>query len=140
MYKSWAVFVGILIAVMVTFNGFLANYVGDYISLIIIHIVGLVALIPILLFKGAKLPRLRGIPIYLFGAGALGVFMVFSSNICFNFLGVSLTLSLILLGQSITSCIIDHYGLFGMEIKRFQKEKLFGFLLVFTGIIAMLIY
>lgn len=140
MYKSFAVFSGILIAFMITFNGLLSNYTGGYLALIIIHVVGLIILIPILLFKRQKLSSLKYIPIYLFGAGAIGIFMVFFTNISFSFLGVSLTVSLGILGQSIASCIIDHYGLLGMEISKFQKEKLFGFVLVFIGIIIMVIY
>ncbi|WP_432661849.1 DMT family transporter [Wukongibacter baidiensis] len=140
MNKLYAVFVGILVSIMVTFNGLLAKYAGDYLSLIIIHLVGLVILLPIMFFKKEKLSNLKGIPIYLFSAGALGVFMVFSNNMTFNFLGVSLTISLVLLGQSIASCIIDHYGLFEMEVKRFQKEKLLGFLLVLIGIVTMFVY
>lgn len=140
MNKLYAVFVGMLVAIMVTFNGLLANYAGDYPALIIIHIVGLIIILPTMFFKREKLSKFKGIPIYLFSAGALGVFMVYSNNLCFNFLGVSLTLSLVLLGQSIASCIIDHYGLLGMEIKRFQKEKLLGFILVSIGIIVMFTY
>ncbi len=140
MNKLYAVFVGMLVAIMVTFNGLLANYAGAYPALIIIHIVGLAIILPTMFLKREKLSKLKGIPIYLFSAGALGVFMVYSNNLCFNFLGVSLTLSLVLLGQSIASCIIDHYGLLGMEIKKFQKEKLLGFILVSIGIIIMFIY
>lgn len=140
MNKLYAVFVGILVSIMVTFNGLLAKYSGDYLSLIIIHLVGLVIILLIMFFKKEKLSNLKGIPIYLFSAGALGVFMVFSNNMSFNFLGVSLTISLVLLGQSIASCIIDHYGLFEMEVKRFQKEKILGFLLVSIGIVTMFLY
>ncbi len=140
MNKLYAVFVGMLIAIMITFNGLLANYAGDYLALVIIHIVGLAVILTIMFLKREKLSSLKGIPIYLFGGGALGVFMVYSNNLTFSFLGVSLTLSLVLLGQSIASCIIDHYGLLGMETKRFQKEKLLGFILISIGIIVMFIY
>lgn len=140
MYRLFAVFSGVLIALMVTFNGSLSNNIGDYSALIIIHLVGLITIICILIVKKVSIPRLQKIPTYLFSAGALGVFMVFSNNICFNYLGVSLTLVLGLSGQSITSCIIDHFGLFGMEVSKFQKEKLLGFILIFIGIISMVIY
>lgn len=139
MNKLYAVFVGMLVSIMVTFNGLLANYSGDYLALIIIHLVGLSIILPIMFVKKEKLSHIKGIPIYLFSAGALGVFMVFSNNISFNSLGVSLTLSLVLLGQSIASCVIDHYGLFEMEVKKFQRRKLFGFILVSIGIITMFI-
>lgn len=140
MYKLFAVFSGILIALMVTFNGSLSNNIGDYSSLIIIHLVGLITITCILIVQKVSIPELQDIPIYLFSAGAIGVFMVFSNNICFNYLGVSLTLVLGLSGQSIASCIIDHFGLFGMEVSKFQKEKLLGFILIFIGIISMVIY
>lgn len=140
MYKLFAVFSGILIALMVTFNGSLSNNIGDYSSLIIIHLVGLITITCILIVQKVSIPKLQDIPIYLFSAGAIGVFMVFSNNICFNYLGVSLTLVLGLSGQSIASCIIDHFGLFGMEVSKFQKEKLLGFILIFIGIISMVIY
>ncbi len=54
MYRSAAVFIGILIAIMVTFNGVLANYTDQYVSILIIHIVGLISLIIILILKKQK--------------------------------------------------------------------------------------
>ncbi|SKC85218.1 DMT family transporter [Maledivibacter halophilus] len=140
MYKLFAVFSGVLIALMVTCNGSLSRNIGDELSLIVIHLLGLITIVGILIIRKKDVPKLKNIPIYLFSAGALGVFMVFSNNICFNYLGVSLTLALGLLGQSIASCIIDHFGLFGMEVSKFKKEKLFGFILIFIGIISMVIY
>lgn len=140
MHKLFAVFIGIVIAFMITCNGLLSNYVGDYVTLIVIHIVGLITSISILLLKKERISKLREIPVYLFSAGAIGVLLLFLNNLCFSFLGVSLTLALGLLGQSVAACTIDHYGLFGMEIKKFKKEKLVGFILIFMGIIIMVIY
>ncbi|SHK04002.1 DMT family transporter [Paramaledivibacter caminithermalis] len=140
MYKLFVVLSGILVALMVTCNGILSNYIGDYPALILIHGVGLITIIAVLILKKQRLPKLKGVPIYLLSAGALGVFMIFSNNICFTYLGISLTVALGLLGQAIASCIIDHFGLFGMEISKFQKEKIIGFILIFAGIACMVIY
>lgn len=140
MYKGSAIFIGALIAIMVTFNGVLAGYLGNYQSIFVVNIVGLIAVSLILIIKRKRIKLNRHIPIYLYTAGAIGVFLVFFNNLNFNYLGVSLTLSIGLLGQSITSGVIDHYGLFGMEVHKFHKEKLFGFLLISIGIAIMIFF
>lgn len=140
MYKISAVFIGILIAIMVTFNGTLANYTNQYQSILIIHIVGLIAVIIILIFRKEKFIIIKNIPIYLFTGGLIGVLMVFLNNLCFNFLGASLTLSLGIFGQLILACFIDHYGLFGLNTYKFKKKKIIGFLIILSGLVTMIIY
>jgi len=140
MYKVSAVLIGILIAIMVTFNGTLANYTDQYQSILIIHIVGLIAVIVILLFKKEKLRLNKNIPIYLFSGGLIGVLMVFLNNLCFNSIGASLTLSLGIFGQLVLACFIDHYGLFGLNIYKFKKKKIIGFCIIVSGLVTMIIY
>ncbi|MBU3093609.1 DMT family transporter [Clostridium sp. CF011] len=140
MYKASAVFIGILIAIMVTFNGILANYTDQYVSILIIHIVGLIAVITVLLFKKEKFKIPKNTPLYLFSGGFIGVFMVFFNSLCFNLLGASLTLSLGIFGQLVLACFIDHYGLFGLNIYKFKKKKVVGFFIIFLGLVTMIIY
>lgn len=140
MYKASAVFIGILIAIMVTFNGILANCTDQYVSILIIHIVGLIAVITVLIFKKEKVKMPKNIPLYLFSGGFIGVFMVFLCNLCFNLLGASLTLSLGIFGQLVLACFIDHYGLFGLNIYKFKKKKVVGFFIIFLGLVTMIIY
>jgi transporter family-2 protein len=140
MYKASAVVIGILIAIMVTFNGVLANYTDQYISILIIHTVGLIALIVILILKREKFKLHKNLPFYLFSGGLIGVFVVFLNNLCFNTLGASLTLSLGIFGQLVLACFIDHYGLFGLNIYKFKKKKIIGFAIVLLGLVAMIIY
>ncbi|MBZ9687235.1 DMT family transporter [Clostridium estertheticum] len=140
MYKASAVLIGILIAIMVTFNGVLANYTDQYKSILIIHVVGLIVLIIILLLKKEKLKFKKDIPIYLFSGGLIGVFVVFLNNLCFNSLGASLTLSLGIFGQLVLACFIDHYGLFGLNIYKFNKKKIIGFFIILSGLITMIRY
>lgn len=135
-----AIFIGMLIAIMISFNGELANGAGNYLSSIIIHVVGLIGVLIILIFKKTKIRIEKNIPLYLYSAGAIGVFSVLFNNITFSTLGVSLTIALGLLGQSLTSIIIDHYGLLGMKVSKFQVKKLFGFTLIILGISIMTIF
>ncbi len=140
MYKVSAVLIGILIAIMVTFNGVLANYTDQYKSILIIHAVGLIVLIILLLLKREKLRIRKDIPIYLFTGGLIGVFVVFFNNLCFNSLGASLTLSLGIFGQLVLASFIDHYGLFGLNIYKFNNKKIIGFIVILSGLIIMIRY
>jgi len=140
MYKISAVFIGILIAIMVSFNGVLSNYTDQYISILIIHLVGLIGVTAILIFKREKMKISKNIPLYLFSGGFLGVFMVFLNNLCFNLIGASLTLSLGIFGQLVLASFIDHFGLFGLSVYKFKKKKVIGFIIILFGLVTMIIY
>lgn len=140
MVKSYGILVGLLIAIMVTINGTLASFVGDYAATVLIHLVGLMVITFIIIFKKLKIVISKEIPIIWFAGGAVGAFMVIFNNMCFNNLGVSLTLALGLVGQLVASAIVDHYGLFGLNVSKFKKEKIVGFIAIFAGITIMVIY
>jgi transporter family-2 protein len=137
MFKGLAILDGMLISLMVVANGLLAITLGDYASLIVIHVIGLITVTSIILIKKRKF-NLSNIPFILFMGGALGVFTLFANNVCVSELGVTLTLGLGLLGQIIISCFIDHFGLFGVKKYKFLPKKAFGILLMCCGIFAMM--
>lgn len=140
MYKLYSGLIGVLISVMIAFNGILSNNIGNYLSVIIIHIIGLIGISFILIVNKVKLNLGKNIPIYLYSAGAIGVFTVSFNNLTFKHLGISLTLALALLGQSVASIVIDHYGLLGMKVIKFKKEKMLGLIIICFGIITMTLY
>ncbi len=140
MYKVYSAFIGILITVMLLFNGVLSQKLGNYSSALIIHFTGFVVISLILIFKKTKIRFHKKLPVYLYSGGALGVFTILFNNIGFNQLGASLTLALGLLGQSLASIAIDHYGILGAKAIKFKKEKLLGLLLISAGIIIMTLY
>ncbi len=133
-------FIGTLIAVMILINGTLSNALGNYTSTMIIHIIGLIAIILVLLASRQKFTIIKSVPFYLYSAGAIGVFTVLFNNLTFSTLGVSLTLALGLLGQSVASVIIDHFGLWGMKVMKYQKKKLIGLVFIISGIVIMAVF
>lgn len=137
MYNLLSALLGGLIAVMITFNGTLASSVGNFTSSIIIHLTGLIAIIAVLILSKSKLKLDRTIPFYLYSAGAIGVFAVIFNNLSFSALGISITLALGLFGQTISSIIIDHFGLLGMKVVKFEKKKLIGLAIITLGILVM---
>jgi bacterial/archaeal transporter family-2 protein len=140
MYKFAAVFIGFLISIMVTFNGTLDGYTGNYLSILIIHIVGLITVMLTLIIRREKLIFNEKLPLYIFSGGAIGVLLVLLNNLCFGSLGVSLTLALGVFGQLVLSIIIDNFGLFGMDMYKFNKKKLIGFAIMLIGIVVMTVY
>ena len=140
MYKSYGVLVGCLIAIMVTFNGVLASYVGDYPANVIIQIVALTATVIIVIVKKLKIKVTRDMPLYWFSGGVIGAVMTIFNTVSFAALGVSLTLALGLIGQLVASGVIDHFGLFGLDVSKFNKNKTLGFVIIAIGITVMVIY
>lgn len=140
MYNLLAVVIGACMAIMIPMNGILSEMTGNYKASVIIHTIGLVAIILVLCITKSKIGFQKGIPIYLYSAGAIGVFTVLFMSMSFSALGVSMTIALSLLGQSITSIVIDHFGLLGMKVMKFEQKKLIGLLFISSGIIIMTIF
>jgi len=140
MNKLTSGFVGGLIAIMILFNGTLSNAIGNYQSTVIVHLVGLIGIIMILIVRKSKVRFYKSVPLYAYSAGVIGVLPILFNNISFTVLGVSITLALGLLGQSLTSLVVDHYGLFNMTVVKFNKRKLVGLTIIIIGIVIMTIY
>jgi bacterial/archaeal transporter family-2 protein len=137
MYNLLSLLIGAIIAVMVAINGELSGSLGNYFSLIIIHLLGFLVILGIMVFKKIKLSFRNGLPLYLYSAGAISVFTVMFNNLSYAALGVSLPIALGLLGQIITSLAFDHYGILGMPKIRFKKKKIVGLLIIVIGISIM---
>ena len=138
MYYLHSIIAGILTSSMITVNGNLTNFYGSYTASVIIHFIGLIGLtLYLIIKKQAFIPKER-LPFYYFLGGAIGVGTTVFNNMAFGTLSVSAILALTLLGQSITSIIIDHFGLLGMPVERFNKKKLFGLSFVLIGIFIII--
>ena len=132
-----SIFTGVILAVMVSLNGGVSNTAGNYASSVIIHFIGLIGIIFVLIFTKSKIKNLKGIPFYMFSGGLIGVLTVLFTNASSSVLGVSLTVSLTLLGQLVTSLVIDNFGYFNMPVVKFDKRKILGLVIIITGIYVM---
>lgn len=140
MYDFYSILVGALVTIMISFNSILSQNFGNYTSSIIIHSVGLIAILLVLAVKKIKIPFDKSISLLTYTAGFIGVFTVLFCNSAMLTLGAALSVSLGLFGQGVTSIIIDHYGLLGMKVVKFNKKKLIGFAVMVVGIIVMTLY
>lgn len=137
MYNFLSLLIGILVATMIAFNGELSYGIGNYMSLIIIHIVGFIVILVIIIYKKIKISFRNNLPLYLYIAGAISVFTVMFNNLSFAALGVSIPVALGLLGQLLTSLAFDHFGFLGMPKVIFNKKKFLGLLFITIGISIM---
>lgn len=137
MYNLLSLFIGVLIAIMIVFNGCLSTRIGNYSSLVIIHVFGYLALVIIMIYKKIKIPFKMNLPLYLYSAGALGILTILFNNMAFSVIGVSLPVALGLLGQTIASMVFDQYGFLGMQKIKFNKKKIIGIVIIGIGVCIM---
>lgn len=139
MYKNLALINGMLLAVMVFFNGMLSNITGPYVSTLIFHVLGFTLIIAISLMKKNRISNLKSLPFIFLLPGILSVATILFNNISIPRIGLTLSIGVTLFGQLVMSSLVEHFGLFGMPVQRFKKEKILGFSIISLGIIVMII-
>ena len=137
MYNILALVIGALISVMISFNSGLEGYVGSTYSVVIIHAVGLIAILIVAAIKKEKIVIKEAIPFYLFLGGIFGVMLTSVNIITIGGIGVALTTALAVFGQLVFSSLVDHFGLFGLTKYEFNPKKLVGFFIVLVGLVIM---
>ncbi len=137
MYYILSVFIGFVISIMVTLNGELTSTYGVFLATVIIHICAILVLLVVLLINRQSIKIKKKIPLYYFIGGLLGVLTTVFNNYAFPFLGVSLLLSLCLLGQSATSLVLDMFHIFNHNQKT-NNKTIFGLILLILGNIVMI--
>ena len=137
MYNILALLIGALISIMISFNSGLEGYVGSTYSVVIIHAIGLIAILIVAAIKKEKIVIKEAIPFYLFLGGIFGVMLTLVNVITIGSIGVALTTALAVFGQLVFSSLVDHFGLFGLTIYEFNPKKLVGLLIVFVGLVIM---
>ncbi len=139
MYKKLSLINGVILAIMVFFNGMLTGIIGPYRSTLIYYSLGLILIIGISRVKKFKLLSLRKLSIIFYLPGILNLVTILLNNFIIPNIGVTLASSLSLFGQLIMSSLVDHFGLFGMPVHRIKKEKLLGLSVISLGIASMII-
>ncbi|KGO14742.1 DMT family transporter [Clostridium botulinum] len=138
-YRNLAVLNGILLAIMIFLNGVLSEKIGLYISTLIYHVLGLLLILLVSIVRKNKLPKFNKIPIILFLPGILSVLVIFLNNLSSSKIGITLSAGMGLFGQLVISTLIDHFGLFGVQVNKMRKEKILSFSLIITGLIFMIL-
>ena len=103
----------------------------------IIHIVGLIAISLTVFIKKEK-PFAKMLPAIWYFGGIIGVATTLCNNYGFGKISLSAIIALGLIGQVITSILIDQFGLLGMHRRPFEAKKLLGIFFVLMGTTMMM--
>ncbi len=139
MRKLLSLLIGVLIAVMLVFNGELTAFYGVYLAAVLIHLVGLLPAFVSMKLKRQHVLGHRGVPFWMYLGGAVGVFTTVFNNAAFGHLSMTAIVALSLLATTLSSLLIDALGLFGMPRRRLRLSTLGGLVFALGGIVWMLI-
>ena len=134
-----AIVSGALIAVTVVQNGDLALYMGNIPATELVHVVGLFTILLVLVIRRYPFRWDRATPWYGYLGGVLGVLTVLGSNMSFAALGVSVSVAMMLLGQTLMGVAVDQFGLFGAKRRPFKPEHLISIGLIVGGVAVMVL-
>lgn len=135
-YGWMAALYGALLSVMNTFNASLSEVYGNWGSTVMIHLVGLIVLLPFAFTWGR---RKAASPWYLHLGGVIGIVTVVFVNIGVSGIGVTANLVLMLLGQVTCSTLVDHYGWMGAKVHPVNRDKLIALGMMALGCVAMML-
>lgn len=140
MYRNLAFINGILLAVMIFFNGLVSKITGPYLGTLIYHVTGLLLVAGIAAWKKNRLPRVSNQSPLLLLPGILSVVTILLNNITMPQLGLTLATGMALFGQLVMSSLVEHFGLFSREANPLRKEKLIGLGIISLGILVMILW
>lgn len=102
--------------------------------------VGTIALFVCVVVSGTPMTSVAAVrqapPVAWIG-GLLGAFFVTSAVILVPRIGVAMTFSAMIAGQMLLTLIIDHYGLFGVEVREVSLPRVAGIFLITAGVILI---
>lgn len=139
MELSLSILCGVIVTVMTIFNGQLSDYFGVFLSTVLIHLTGFLTLCIIMKIKRKQIRFCNHLPILYYTGGMIGVLTVLFNVMTVNALGVALLTALGLLGQMITSLILEQNGWLGSLQRKMNPLKLMSLGIVVLGIGVMIL-
>lgn len=141
MYYAFALCMGLAIALQAPINAVLARSLGGsvLVSALISFLVGTLCLALLAYFSGVlHLETLKALPqqpLWKFLGGVLGAFFVFGTILLAPKIGLINMFLIVLVGQLITSMILDSIGAFGLSVKPISWQKIAGLLIMLAGLL-----
>ncbi|WP_040209275.1 DMT family transporter [Neobacillus jeddahensis] len=119
-------------------NSRISQDIGTWQTATITQLTGFIAALTVLLFlrnKGwKKFGEVK--PLYLIGGG-FGALVIFGNIMAIHFVGVTLTVSAMLIAQLTLTFLIDSNGWFGMEKKKMKLPQFIGIAMMIAGVIIL---
>ena len=140
-YITAALVGGLVLPIQVAVNTLLKKYIGQAMQVTFIsYVAGAFGAFLICLLARYPLPNSVAVSAtswWMWFAGCLGTFYVWSTIFAAPNIGASLTLALTVAGQMISAVILDHYGILGLEKYPISIPKILGVFLIVAGVILI---
>ena len=129
---------GALITLQGVANARISHDIGTWQTATITQFTGFIMAFCILIFvRDGKWKRFKQVkPLYLLG-GAFGAVVIFSNVTAIHAIGVTLTISTILIAQLILTFLIDSNGWFGVEKQQMKLPQFIGIGMMIVGVIIL---
>ncbi|MDD4658101.1 MAG: DMT family transporter [Eubacteriales bacterium] len=115
-------------------NAALKEKVGVAPMSVAVHLIGLIVSLAAILVTGApKIQEFKNAPFYSYLGGALNVAIIGGVAWAIAKTGATIGISAILFGQLTTAVILDHFGIFSLEVIPFSWIRLAGVALMLVG-------
>lgn len=138
LYAIGATISGISFAVQGPVNTALGKRTNKFQSTMISFLGGTLILLAIVLIWGnGNLSAINTVPVWQLLGGIYGAIGVCVLTAAMPYLGVALTLTVVLLGQIVSGAIIDTFGLFGVEKAEVTVLRILGIIAVAAGIFCI---
>jgi transporter family-2 protein len=134
-FLAVAVAAGIAMAVQGSMNSAVSKAIGLYEATFYVHFSAALTMILLFLlgFGKGNFENFKAVPLYYYLGGVIGVIITFGVVLSIPKLGAAVATTSIIVGQVLSACAIDHFGLFGLEKSSFTWMKLLGLLLLSAG-------
>jgi transporter family-2 protein len=132
---------GVVLIVQVGVNTTLRNALGaPVVAALVSFLIGSAGLTVFLVVTRTPWPvraQWTAVPWWAWFGGLLGAYYVVSTIVAGQRLGAATLLALIVLGQLITSLLVDHFGWLGFPQHSVTPLRLLGALLLFGGVLLI---
>lgn len=148
---SLAIIAGVVLTIMIKLNSELSVNSTPILASWVAHSVGTMAALLMVLYlsiqknysnSGKNLELIKKhTPVWFYMGGIFGALVVVMGAISVNSdLGLSGSLAFMLVGQVIFGVVTDHFGLFGTQVRVFDKATFLAVLCILSGCIILIFF
>jgi transporter family-2 protein len=126
---------GVAMAGQGTMNSAVSKAIGLSESTFVVHLTATLVMIAILIlgFGNGNWASFTKIPWYYYTGGLIGVAITYGVVMSIAKLGAAVATTSIIVGQVLTACLLDHFGIFGLEKTPLTWLKFLGVVFLSLG-------
>lgn len=129
---------GVAVGTQAQISGLMAQRIGGTAASVVVHAGGLLASLILLAMRGGEqIQEWRSLTWYMLCSGVLGLVLYLTLSQTIPKLGATSAITLIIVGQLLAGMVIDHFGVFGVDIRSIDLNKVVAAMLLLGGAYLM---